>query len=112
MSRPTRLLPEARQEFLALNEKDQTAVAQAIDKLQLYGEHLGAPHSSKVLGSHPPLWELRPTSGRNPWRVLYRRIGDEMVLAAIGKDAEIDRRGFARAVSQAQQRLARSAGEP
>jgi len=37
--------------------------------------------------------------------VLYRRLGDAMVILAVGPEAEHDRRGFDRAVRLAEARL-------
>jgi hypothetical protein len=51
------------------------------------------------------LRELRPRRGNSPWRPLYRRIGDEFVIAAIGPEAKNDPAGFAVACSRAAERL-------
>jgi hypothetical protein len=51
------------------------------------------------------LRELRPRAGRSPWRVLYRRVGQVFVLAAIGPEAESDHRGFDQAARHAGSRL-------
>lgn len=56
----------------------------------------------------PPLTglrELRPRVGHSPWRVLYRRVGDIFVIAAVGPEAEADPRGFARVAANAVKRL-------
>jgi hypothetical protein len=52
------------------------------------------------------LRELRLRAGRSAWRALYRRVGDVFVIAAIGPEAQADKRGFGRAVTAAQARLA------
>ena len=44
--------------------------------------------------------------GRSPWRALYRQIGGEFVVAAIGPEAQTDPRGFAAACRRAEARLA------
>ena len=80
-------------------------MANAVEKLRVHGPVLPYPHSSDVRGADR-LRELRPRSGRSPWRAFYRRIGDLFVVGAIAPEANVDRRGFARAVSAAEQRLA------
>ena len=45
-------------------------------------------------------------AGRSAWRALYRRVGDVHVVAAVGPEAEADKRGFDRAVTAAIARLA------
>ena len=64
---------------------------------------LGAPHTSQVKGSS--LRELRPRRGSSPWRALYRRVGDVLVIAAIAPEAKVNPRGFARGVRAAETRL-------
>lgn len=76
----------------------------AFEKLEAVGERLGHPHSSAVKGAEG-LRELRPRGGRSPWRAFYRRIEDVMVVAGIGPEAEVDKRGFGRAVKEATDRL-------
>lgn len=61
------------------------------------------PARSRAAG--PGIRELRPRSGRSPWRVLYRRVGGAMVMLAVGPEAQHDRRGFDRAVRRAEERL-------
>lgn len=75
----------------------------AMKKLEAGGVTLGAPHTSQVKGS--TLRELRPRRGRSPYRALYRRIGETMVIGAIAPEAEVNRRGFERAVRRAEARL-------
>ena len=60
--------------------------------------------SSAVQGADR-LRELRPRGGRSPWRALYRQVGDEFVIAAVGPEAQIDPRGFAAACRHAEDRL-------
>jgi hypothetical protein len=60
---------------------------------------LGFPHTSRVQGSRAALRELRPRRGRSPWRALYRRAGDVMVVLAVAPEAARDPRGFGRAVA-------------
>ncbi len=76
----------------------------AVEKLQTLGAELPFPHASHVERT-ATLFELRPRAGRSPWRAFYRQVGAAMVIAAIGPEATVDPRGFARAVRLAQQRL-------
>lgn len=62
------------------------------------------PHASRVRGAGT-LFELRPRTGRSKGRAFYRQVGATVVIAAIGPEATVDARGFARAVKVAQQRL-------
>jgi hypothetical protein len=52
-----------------------------------------------------PISELRPRAGRSPWRAFYRRIGDDLVIGAIGPEAQVDSRGFQAAIAAAERRL-------
>ena len=99
-----RYLPEASGELQELPGGERAAMLNAVEKLQALGEQLGFPHTSAVRGTDG-LRELRPRSGRSPWRAFYRRIGDVLVIGAIGSEAQHDRRGFDRAVRQAEERL-------
>ena len=74
-------------------------------KLQALGPALRHPHSSNVQGA-TGLRELRPRAGRCAWRALYQRVKDDFVIAAIGPEAESNRRGFDRACQDALKRLA------
>ncbi|HVC78178.1 MAG TPA: type II toxin-antitoxin system RelE/ParE family toxin [Candidatus Micrarchaeaceae archaeon] len=96
-------LSEAEKELDGLPASERKAMLNALEKLQQMGLLLGAPHSSQVKGSS--LRELRPRQGRSPWRALYRRSGDLLVVGAIGPEAGKDRRGFARAVTAAENRI-------
>jgi hypothetical protein len=96
---------EAQQEFNELPAREQAAMIHAIDKLAAEGPALPYPHSSAVQGADR-LRELRLRAGRSAWRALYRRVGDVFVIAAIGPEAQADKRGFGRAVTAAQARLA------
>jgi hypothetical protein len=75
-----------------------------VEKLTVLGPTLPYPHQSAVRGS-TGLRELRPRSARSPWHGLYGRIGDVFVIAAIAPEAQVDRRGFDRAVRAAEARL-------
>lgn len=96
---------DARSELTGLPVAERRAVMTAVAKLEVFGDRLGAPHSSRVKGSRVGIRELRPRSGRSPWRALYRRLGSAMVILAVGPEAEHDRRGFDRAVRLAEERL-------
>ena len=98
--------PEASKELDALPPAERVALTNAIQKLTIYGDRLGAPHSSAIKGAKETLRELRPRSGRSRWRALYRRVGSRFVIAAIGPEATVDPAGFRRAVSNALLRLA------
>jgi transcriptional regulator with XRE-family HTH domain len=77
----------------------------AADKLEAVGATLPFPHSSQVRGALN-LRELRPRARRSPWRAFYRRVGDALVIAAIGPEAKVDPQGFRAATSAAERRLA------
>lgn len=100
-----RYLPEAEAELGALPAAEQAAMINADKKLQAIGPNLGSPHTSDVRGIKATLRELRPRQGRCPYRGLYRRVGQEFVIAAIGPDGETDKNGFNQAVARALARL-------
>lgn len=108
-------LPEAEQELADLPARDQNAADNAVEKLKSLGPNLPPPHQSAVKGWED-LHELRPQAGKNPWRPLYRRVGDPFVIAAIGPEAKKDGRGFDRSCEKAISRLAKleenSEGDP
>jgi hypothetical protein len=97
--------PDAEAERSELPAKERVAIAHIVEKLEALGPDLPFPHQSAVRGGKGGIRELRPRSGRSPWRPLYRRIGDVFVVLAVGPEAEHDRRGFNRAVSAAEERL-------
>jgi hypothetical protein len=80
-------------------------VLNAVEKLTVFGPALPFPHCSAIQGAER-LRELRPRAGRSAWRTFYRRLGDMLVIAAVGPEAEADKRGFDRAVTAALARLA------
>src|SRR3954449_8101315 len=80
------------EELLRLPKLERAAVIRAVEKLEAFGPQLRYPHTSAVRG-HAGLRELRPRAGRSPWRVLYRRVGQVFVLAAIGPEGVSDHRG-------------------
>jgi hypothetical protein len=99
------LHPAADKEFRALPSGERDAMQNAFEKLEVYGDRLPFPHSSKVMGA-ADLRELRPRAGRSPWRAFYRRIGETLVVGAIGPEAHVDLHGFRRALRAAEERLA------
>lgn len=102
--------PKAEAELDGLPTGEKIAMLSAAEKLRALGDQLPYPHSSDVRGA-AKLRELRPRAGRSPWRALYRRISNVMVIGAIGPEAESDRKGFARAVKLAEKRLGEVEGE-
>jgi hypothetical protein len=87
-------------------EAERDAMREVVRKLERFGDHLPAPHSSAVR-SADRLRELRPRGGHSPWRALYRRIGPRMWVGAFGPEAGHDERGFDGACRRAEQRLDR-----
>lgn len=102
---PYRYLTEAIVERNALVPKEKAALMNAEAKLAAFGSNLPYPHSSAVQGADR-LRELRPRGGRSPWRALYRQVGGEFVIAAVGPEALVDSRGFTTACRRAEARLA------
>lgn len=100
-----RLMPEAEKELLALPLREGQSILEAIAKLRAEGPALRAPHQSNIVGIDSSLRELRPRRGNSRWRAFYRRIGDRFVIAAVGPEAMVNRRGFDRAVNLAVSRL-------
>jgi hypothetical protein len=106
--------PEVRDELNELRRlsvTEHTAMLTAIAVFEAIGLDLRFPHTSQVKGTK--LRELRPRAGRSPWRAFYRRafyrrVGDVLVVGAIGPEAEHNRRGFDRAVDLAEQRISGS----
>jgi hypothetical protein len=97
--------PDAEVELSKVPSRERVAVDTALVKLRELGPHLGFPHTSAVVGADR-LREVRPRRGRCPWRAFYRQIGAYLVIAAVGPEAQVDRRGFQRAVAAAEARLA------
>jgi hypothetical protein len=95
----------ALEELRGLAVAERGAVMNALAKLEAFGDQLGWPHTSQVKGSRFGIRELRPRAGRSPWRVLYRRLADAIVMLAVGPEAQHDQRGFDRAVRRAEERL-------
>ena len=98
-------IDEVATERLSLPAAGRNALLHAVEKLEAFGPLLGFPHTSAVQG-FPGLRELRPRAGRSPWRAMYQRVGDVFVIAAIGPEAQVDHRRFAKAARLALARLA------
>lgn len=96
--------PAAEAELQKLPPEERVAIRHAFEKLEALGDRLPHPHSSAVQGA-VSLRELRPRAGRSPWRAFYRRVEDVMVIASIGPEADVNGKGFRRAVKAAGQRL-------
>lgn len=94
---------EAEVELRRLPKHEHAAMLTAIQKLEAIGPDLPFPHSSQVKGTK--LRELRPRAGRSPWRAFYCRVGDAILVGAIGPEANADPRGFERAIRRAITRL-------
>jgi hypothetical protein len=99
-------LPEAMAERAELPARDRAAVDNAVAKLEVMGPALPYPHSSNVEGWND-LRELRPQAGKNPWRPLYRKVGDWFVIAAVGPEAKKNKRGFDKTCEHAIDRFAK-----
>lgn len=105
MSWTVYLHPEADLELGKLPAAERVAILNATEKLKEIGPQLHYPHSSDVRGA-TNLRELRPRQGSSPWRAFYRRTAATVfVVAAIGPEAEVNPKGFKRAVKVAEQRL-------
>ncbi len=96
-------IPDAEIELNRLETRERVAMLNVVEKLEQLGERLPYPHSSAV--KNTKLRELRPRAGRSQWRAFYRRVGDLLVIGAVGPEANVDSRGFARAVVAAEQRI-------
>jgi hypothetical protein len=99
------LHPEARRGLDELSTGEYRAMVNALAKLRELGDLLGFPHTSNIEGAER-IRELRPRAGRSRWRAFFRRIGDRIAVGAIGPEAKVDPRGFARAIERAEVRLA------
>jgi hypothetical protein len=94
---------EAEQELQGLPPAERVALLRAVQKLEALGPRLPFPHQSAVRAGGG-LRELRPRGGRSPWRALYRRSEDSFVIVAVSPEAQVDRRGFERAIATAHRR--------
>ena len=87
--------------------RERVAIQHAVQKLEVLGPRLGAPHSSAIRGKEGAgLRELRPRRGRSPWRPIYRQVRpNTFVIFAVGPEAEVDGAGFAQAIRAAKRRF-------
>lgn len=76
--------PQAKKKLAALPTQEKVAVDNAMKKLEALGPDLSYPYSSAVQWADA-IRELRPRSGRSPWRAFYRRIDDVFLVGAIGR---------------------------
>lgn len=98
-------MPEAEAELAALPRTEQISIGRAAMKLETLGSKLSFPHQSAVRGT-TGLRELRPKGGRSPWRAFYRQITQEVFkIGAVGPEYLVNRKGFARSVRLAEERL-------
>jgi len=75
--------------YRSLDEKDADAVEFSVGLLEQFGIALGAPHSSKILGT--ALRELRIQSGGRPLRAFYAFDPKRQALLLIGGEKTGDK---------------------
>jgi hypothetical protein len=97
-------LAEAARERNELSSQDRVALAHAVEKLELCGAQLPAPHQKNVVGADR-IRELRPRAGRSQFRAFYRQIEQWMLIGAVGPEYGVDPKGFRLAVRHAEDRL-------
>jgi hypothetical protein len=95
---------EAEQELQGLPPAERVALLRAVQKLEVLGPRLPFPHQSAVKAGGG-LRELRPRGGRSPWRALYKRSENTFTIVAISPEAQVDQRGFERAIATVHRRL-------
>src|SRR5437870_999214 len=95
------LHPLAHSELARVPMGERRAIANAIDKLRRPVHSWPTRTRARCRGQR----ELRPRAGRSPWRAFYQRAGALLVVAAIGPEAQVDPRGFRRAVEDALARM-------
>ncbi|HEY5272804.1 MAG TPA: hypothetical protein VIJ34_06170, partial [Acidimicrobiales bacterium] len=78
------LLPEVEEEPARPPRPEEVAIRTVMLKLEALGSRLPYPHQSLVRGAQD-LRELRPRSGRSPWRAFYRRVDtEEFLVGSVG----------------------------
>ena len=78
------LLPDVEEEPARLPRPEEVAIRTVMLKLEALGSRLPYPHQSLVRGAQD-LRELRPRSGRSPWRAFYRRVDtEEFLVGSVG----------------------------
>lgn len=86
--------------------REASALERSIELLQLLGASLGYPHSSAVRApAGRGMRELRPRAGRSRYRLIYRRVGKDFVILALGPEAKSDPTGFTQTLRLARNRL-------
>ncbi len=95
---------EAARERNRLSSHDRVALEHAVEKLELCGSLLPAPHQKSVVGADR-LRELRPRAGRSQFRAFYRQIDQWMLIGSVGPEFGVNPKGFRLAVQQAEDRL-------
>jgi len=85
--------------YLSLDEKDADAVEFSIGLLEQFGVALGAPHSSRILGTG--LRELRVQSGGRPLRAFYTFDPKRQAVLLIGGDKTGDDRFYRKMIAEA-----------
>ena len=96
--------PDAESELEQLIAAERAAIIHTVEKLVALGPGLPFPHQSHIEG-RKGVRELRPRGGRSRWRAFYGQVEATYVIAAIGPEAQVDRREFDRAVRAATTRL-------
>src|SRR5260370_8131522 len=94
------------QEGREVAAREGVALDRATMKVEVLGPGLPFPHQSEVRGGGG-LRELRLRAGRSAWRVLYRRVGDVFVIAAVWPEAQAHPNKFERMVTLATRRMER-----
>jgi hypothetical protein len=85
-------LGEALEELGGVRSSDAAeyqAIRTVADKLKNLGPRLVRPHSGNVQG-YPDLRELRPRAGNSPWRVIYRRFGNLMIIGGVAHKSSFE----------------------
>ena len=85
--------------YLSLDEKNADAVEFSVGLLEQFGVALGAPHSSRIVGT--ALRELRVQSGGRPLRVFYAFDPERQAVLLIGGDKTGDGRFYRKMIAQA-----------
>jgi hypothetical protein len=85
--------------YRSLDDKDADAVEFSIGLLEQFGVALGAPHSSKIVGT--ALRELRIQSGGRPLRTFYAFDPKRRAVLLIGGDKTGDGRFYRKMIAEA-----------
>ena len=85
--------------YLSLDEKDADAVEFSVGLLEQFGVALGAPHSSRIVGT--ALRELRVQSGGRPLRAFYAFDPERQAVLVIGGNKTGDGRFYRKMIAEA-----------